>query len=376
MFDSFKCIKLGFTGKLREAPTLRKYFWAFVSALIVTLLVIGYNAFMSKNYYTYLLEKFASVPGEGLAILVTCSLAIVVFFLIQSITATILDYIAGRKHKTEGHEPMFISILFALIGLLLLDVYANLQGVDEVSRITTVEVSANTADAIKADYDKQIETEQARIDRIHKKYTWKGKLYFAPTKYHPKKEYDADVKAIAQANANIERLRTAQTQAVQTALDDYSRDKQRYDRVVAKKSVGHKYLVYFAYGIAFLLSFFTGHYTDRVLAHVEGERMNYDGITQAVVAPIKSHMGFTQAQPAMKKKPENRGVKYPRLTGVLDQLDTDRLSQHDIDFLKKYEAVVQDVLNGRSIGFAAEHSGVSRSTVKNVRRVMRAVRLI
>ena len=52
------------------------------------------------------------------------------------------------------------------------------------------------------------------------------------------------------------------------------------------------------------------------------------------------------------------------------------ISHEDIAFLKKYEQVVRDTLDGANKPEAARNSAVSLSTVKNVRRVMKAVGLM
>ena len=77
MFDNIKTIIAGFTGKLQNEPTLRKWFWVFVTAQLFTLIVLWYNAFMSLNFYRQMLSKFADMQGDFLPYLVTISIALI-----------------------------------------------------------------------------------------------------------------------------------------------------------------------------------------------------------------------------------------------------------------------------------------------------------
>ena len=297
MFDNFKTIIAGFTGKLKSEPTLRKWFWVFVAAQIFTLIVLGYNAFMSLNFYRQMLERFADMQGDFLPYLVTVSIALIAFFLIASITATILDYIASRHYKTKGHEPMFVAAIIGLIALLCLDIYANLQGVDFVAYDTTTEVMQNPLDNIEAEYQVRRENAEqeykptiakhekviAQIRDLKKASLpghnqqckticpykigtgavhWNGSI--TPFGHRLIAEYQSKIESLeAEYNAELAAIRQAEITKRETAKDDYARDKSRFDLSVQTKQTGHRKLVYFAYGIAFLLSFVSNHYSDR-----------------------------------------------------------------------------------------------------------------
>lgn len=297
MFDNLKTIIAGFTGKLKDEPTLRKWFWVFVAAQLFTLIVLWYNSFMSLNFYRQMLERFADMQGDFLPLLVTVSIALIAFFLISSITATVLDYIAGRHYKTKGHEPMFIAAITGLVALLCLDIYANLQGVDFVAYDTTEEVMQNPLDNIEATY-------QVRRQNVEEKYRpriakheetiarirdtgkasepghnrecktvcpyklgtgavhWNGAI--TPFGHRLIAEEQTKIDDLeAEYNAELASIREAETLQREAARDDYSRDKNRFDTSVSEKQSGHRKLVWFAYLIAILLSFISNHYSDR-----------------------------------------------------------------------------------------------------------------
>ncbi len=297
MFDNIKTIIAGFTGRLQNEPTLRKWFWVFVAAQVFTLIVLWYNAFMSLNFYRKMLDRFADMQGDFLPYVVTVSVALIAFFLIASITATVLDYIAKRHYKTKGHEPMFIAAIVGLIALLCLDIYANLQGVDFVAYDTTEEVIQNPLDNIDAEYQVRRENAEqeykpaiakhealiARIRDIGKASTpnhdkhckticpykigtgavhWQGVI----TTYGHRliAEYQQKIdKLETEYNAELAMIREAEITKRETAKDDYARDKGRFDLSVSTKQSGHRKMVYFAYGLAILLSFVSNHYSDR-----------------------------------------------------------------------------------------------------------------
>lgn len=299
MFDNIKTIIAGFSGKLKEAPTLRKWFWVFVAAQLFTLIVLWYNSFMSLNFYQKMLERFADMQGDFLPYLVTISIALIAYFLISSITATVLDYIAGRKYKTEGHEPMFISAIIGLIALLFLDIYANLQGVDFVAVDTTTEVMANPLDNLGAEFEARrknaeeaylprIQKLEGQIDQIkdtrkasepghnkvcksvcpYKKGTgavhWNGVV--TPFGHKLIESFHQKIEGLEQEyNAELAAIRQEQAHKTEAAKDDYTRDKSRFDLAVGDKQSGHRKLVYFAYALAIMLSFVSNHYSDRAL---------------------------------------------------------------------------------------------------------------
>ncbi|MEL6256035.1 MAG: hypothetical protein AAFR87_28780 [Bacteroidota bacterium] len=306
MFDNITTIIDGFSGKLKDAPTLRKWFWVFVAAQLFTLIVLWYNSFMSLNFYQKMLERFADMHGDFLPYLVTMSIALIAYFLISSITATILDYIAERKYKTEGHEPMFIAAIIGLIALLFLDIYANLQGVDFVSYETTTAVMANPLDNLGAEfearrtnaketYEPQIQKLEAQIAAIkdtrkasqpghnrsckstcpYKPGTgavhWNGAITPFGSRFIA--ELQGKIEGIeSEYKAELAAIRTEQAAKTEAAKDDYHRDKSRFDLAVTDKQSGHRKLVYFAYALAILLSFVSNHYSDRAVAAIHPER--------------------------------------------------------------------------------------------------------
>ena len=163
MFDQLNILWAGISGKLKKAPTLRKYYWFFLGGIIMTLILLGYNAYMSRNTYTQLLERWGGIDGRFMGTLVTVVIALFAFFLLSSITGTILDRVANRRHRLKGHGPLFLAASLTLLGILGLDIWANFQGVGIVSHKTTKEIIDNPLSSIDTRY-------QADKERIESSY--------------------------------------------------------------------------------------------------------------------------------------------------------------------------------------------------------------
>lgn len=369
MFDNIITIKEAFTGKLKNEPTLRKWFWVFLSALIFSIVVLGYNSYMSLNFYRKMLERFADMQSSFLPLLVTVVIAVVAYFLISGITGTILDYMAGREYKTKGHEPLFIFSILGLVGLLSLDIYANLQGVDFVAYDTTTEVMANPLDNIEQKFTTEIENtkEEYRVkrERIESKLKllnrtdvhssndcvrecpkhpggashWKGNLTDFGKKMIAQYKTDLDAledqetKALADIRANKTRTYTA-------AEDDYNRDKGRFDMSVETKQTGHRKMVWFAYGLAIVLSFVCNHYSDRSQAAIHPDR------EAELIADFES------------RKERQDAITEATRTRV--QLGTQRIKQ----LATQNQEFIELVLNGQANVYEVSNSGTKSKKKK------------
>lgn len=488
MFDQLKILWAGISGKLKKAPTLRKYYWFFLGGIIMTLILLGYNAFMSKNTYTQLLERWGGVDGESMGTLVTVVIAGFAFFLLSSITGTLLDALAKRKHRLQGHGPLFFAACLTLVGILSLDIWANFQGVGIVSHKTTTPIIDNPLSMIDTKYE-------ADKERIESKYSDKlnnidlsiNLILNNPKASEPghnaicKQTCPYEVgtgashwngtvtkyghKIVAKLRNQKEALEDEKrgelsdlTHAYKTnraeESDNYQRDKTRYDSTVSIKETGHTMLVLLSYLICFFISLGTNHYADRalslinpdleaeeiaeyetrsdrieamkkaviakyeiqgnqteqilkqVLAYLQqvqpgqsskSNQIGYnqqdkpssegDKVQQTGVNPLGFPSGLTEQQKkiyAMIFGPPGQGVNPLERTGgnigvnppVNPGQMGSNVSLDDIEFLRKYEQVVRDTIEGASKPEAAKNSEVSLSTVKNVRRVMKAVNLL
>lgn len=433
MFDQITVVYHAFTGGLKGEATLRRYFWFFLVAIFMALGIVAYNAYMSLNYYGQLLERFTPWSNWLLPIIMTSLIALTVYWGLSSITGTILDQIHGRFERIKKHRPMFIAATIAVSLLMGFDILANLRGVDYVSHSTTTSIMENPLDDITQLHDQRVQELESRYQKsskaVQKKIErlkaplgdrshqcnqtgcekgvyrgekgnphWQGAL--TPFGHHLLSAYEAQLTQLASTKTQeLESLKTDKETQLQAAKDDYQRDKTRYDNTIHHKQSGHSLLVALAYLIAALLTCYINHYTTHALEHITEKQPNQ---APSSISP-QNQIGFSpggmpvpssaeqnrirrlEAQLAALQHSMNAGVNpgdnpQDALSAVLQEAEPTQLptgiNPEDIAFLRKYPQAVRDTLDGLSKPDTARNSGISVSTVKNVRRVMRALRMV
>lgn len=284
MFDFFKVSIFAFTGKLKDHPTLRRAYWAFLFAIVLSVIALGYNAFMSFSFY---LSRLDQLPyARELSWLVTIGIALGVYFCMSFVAGFTLDLWNGKKEKTEGFTPLFLFCCLVLIGSVSWDIFANLEGVDPVSHQSTAYYQANQEGQIRKDYAEKLQGKYDEIASIKHPYSWcpvhgkeamgeycpKNVLHFLPypTTSVSKSRHERNVVLVQRIEDEIAELERLQAKAIDAALDDYERDKSRYDTSVQRKKVTHTTVVKFIYLVVLLISFMTNAYMDAAIAYVEG----------------------------------------------------------------------------------------------------------
>lgn len=290
MFDFFKVSIYAFTGKLKNHPTLRKAYWAFLFVIILSLIALSYNAFMSFSFY---LSRLDQLPfAQELSWLVTIGIALGVYFCMSFVAGFTLDLWNGRKEKTEGFAPLFLFCCLVLLGAVSWDIFANLEGVDPVSQKSTVFYQENQEASVRNQYASKIEEKKLEIAHIKHVYSWcpshgkealgkycpKNVLNFLPypTTSVSKSRHRKNVAQVDRIQNEIAELERLQAKAIDAALDDYQRDKSRYDTSVQRKQITHTTIVKFIYIVVLLIAFMTNAYIDAVIEYVDGENPDPD----------------------------------------------------------------------------------------------------
>jgi len=371
MFDQFTAIIYAFTGKLKSASTLRKYFWVFLAGSSMALIILSYNAFMSLNFYRQLLERFTPWESLLLPVLTTSTIALTVFMLMSAITGTILDYNAGRDGKIKGHEPMFIATISVLIGFLCLNIYANLKGVEYVSELTTEEVvennSANVFESVNTQIAKQ---EQLLTNLLAGEFGGYG--WWQDKSYHLNNSGKQFQRSLV---ADIKQLRDQQKLMVSTAVITHEDDKERFESEITVKRKSHVKLVWFAYPLALLICFIVQHYAQRTLAFVEGEPdPNAQGSATPDATPtasgIKDLNGFCRT--------DNEGGTTLHVEGsATPVVAIPNLTEFEAAFLQKWKEAVGLIVNGYSNKevidlYDGPQGQIRRTTIGKPKTVLRA----
>ena len=306
MFDFFKVSIFAFTGKLKDHPTLRRAYWAFLFVIVLSIIALGYNSFMSFSFY---LSRLDQLPyAAELSWLVTIGIALGVYFCMSFVAGFTLDLWNGRKEKTEGFTPLFIFCCLVLLGSVSWDIFANLEGVDPVSEQSTAFYQDNQEASIRQEYIAQIQAKHQEIAEIKHAYSWcplhgketlgsycpKNVLNFLPSPITSvsKNRHQRNVSQVERIQDEIAELEKLQAKAIEAALDDYQRDKNRYDTSVQRKKITHTTIVKFIYVVVLLIAFMTNAYIDAAIEYVEGNQTKepQTGYKQAIThAPVSSN---------------------------------------------------------------------------------------
>lgn len=245
MFDIFKSIFGAFVGRVKHDPEARKLVWIIILLSFLTLGISIFTAYVSYQRY---LDFIHNLPNaETAAWVLTGGIAAAMLV----ITGTLALFTVELWIKKESRISYQAAIIFSAIGLFIgaTDFHMNITGAEDVAEIMAGTVSTVNDQEIFDRYDKQIANHQSRIDAVMKRYTWKGKVWFAPSKYHP--EYKEDKKIVDNANNQIAILEEAKTKAL-------NRDTERFQTETTKreerKTSSHTTLAW-AVRLAYILQF-------------------------------------------------------------------------------------------------------------------------
>lgn len=391
MNDSFKIIAAAFAGKFKNHPELRKGFWSFAAALVFALVCLGYNATLSHSYYLNILDQ--APMANTVAWVITTLAAFTIWFILNYVAfRTVFIWTHNEDLERNESLQLMLSVLL-VVGLIMWDINVNLQGAKPVAQVTTVSIKANNSATIKASYDGDIKSLEAKIDKIKARYRYPdGSIHFEP---HPVtsvsfKAWQSDNKRVNEIEPQIQDLRSTQTAAVKSELKDHSRDTNRYDSQVSSKTTNHTFIIKCIYVLVIVLSLYCANYSNTAF-DVIGENPNY----AAVKGKKAPKIGFGNSTPAPSTAQKNRISrlqaeieKLKKGKQALDQPQTPNnigdntestnplLTEKNIVFLQKHADVVACIYAKMSYGEIKKETGKSKSTAQNVKRVMQSVNLI
>ena len=250
MFDLIRSIFAAFAGKLRAFPEARKLVWPMIIALFFSGCCIGFVAYVSYSRY---LDMAGFLPGAPtIALCFTVGIALFMFFTFAVITTFTVEVWIKRSSRFSWQGIMIFAIAALVVGLV--DFQMNMDGVSEVARKSVGSVQEVNEEAIIERYTSSVQPLQAKIAKIMSKYTWKGKTYFKPSKYHPEKEWRQDTLLVHSAQRQITKFENLKIAALQTAREKYNRkvgEKDNQESLTENRLTKAVYGVYF---VQFLLA--------------------------------------------------------------------------------------------------------------------------
>lgn len=218
MFDTWKSIFAGFSGKLKDYSEARKLVWLLIITGFFSLCCVFFAAYVSFSRYR---DLAGILPGADIvAICFTVGIAGFIFFAssyIALFTAEIWIY--GETNLSGAR-----AITFFCVGLVVAigDYHMNIDGAYDVAQKAVGQLEQVNEEQIRSRYASEIKTEETRLsDLLGGKlggYGWKNTKTGV---YHLNNSGKKFQRSISQ---NIERLRVQEAKAIDDERQRINRD--------------------------------------------------------------------------------------------------------------------------------------------------------
>ena len=396
MFDLIHSIAAGFGGRLKDSPEARKLIWLLIVALFFSCCVF----FIAYVSYTRYRAISGFLPGaDVVAFSFTTGIALFMYYVSSHVSAFAVESWLYGKSRLAWQGVIIFAVAGILVGVI--DYRMNLDGAEDVAEQSAGVVAQVDETAIIERYQKEIETLESRKESVLEKYWWKGKLWFEPypVTRHPRGVWAQDTAKVNRLDRQIAVQEDLKAQALADARSAFQLKRKRRD---GRRETTHKRLkvaVQGVYFLQFLLTLVTAFILlkmDEALsggASVAGSS-GVIGFGGTVAVPSSrerneiralkeelEQMKFEQQLPPINS-PINTGINTPEAIRRLifdeeqPKAKSDGIDPNEVAFLRKYKQVVRAVLDGKGYTEIVRLCEVSKSTIQNVKRSMRAVGLL
>lgn len=316
IIDLFKAIFKSIFGNAQQRKTAGAV--AFLTLLAITF--GAFTAWVSQPRYKDILFGLTDGYAWGISIAIACGMSF-------GITKLAYDLYRNINHgvKLPGtFVPLFVLIL--LVGIF--DCTKNFEGSEDRARFSNeIDKYANGAAKPYADDIAKLEKEKAEILKV---YTWKGKVYFAETKY-TKGRYAQDRARMDQIENSItdfERKQTAEINEYNSLRDE----RNSYGKRKSKKAhAGLWWMSLSVYFLQIIIGYFLVGAMDELDGQIDGELSFGIKAESGIISAIKEKLAPTPA--TAKKEPSEIGFKTLKpeiltpakddiLKAILDKLDS------------------------------------------------------
>ncbi len=318
MWNKLSVIWHGMSGHFRGYHAVESRYWLFVIGSIVSLTILWVNSAVSFNFYRFnVLSKAVGLGGQisflG-AVLLTFILAFAAWVLLSFLAYMLSAKLNKRRSALVGISKS--DIFFSLLGVVFLaglDVYANLNGVEEIVVNSTVQHMEDPTISIDTTFESQRSSLLSRLDErrntirkeIEQINRWTGKAHSCtktgcPTKRQGQGTIGAHWKGTltafgtqqlntlkekletidAQEMAETERIEERKSSVEASLLNAYTQDVQRYHTELGEKNRTLKGFVLIAYPFSFVIEFLLAGITFLALEYLyETGRLERPAIT-------------------------------------------------------------------------------------------------
>ncbi|MEO1419172.1 MAG: hypothetical protein AAFW00_28220 [Bacteroidota bacterium] len=338
MLNQVQTLFLTLKYQFRTDGILKQYFWVFLASLGMAWLLLSYNAYMSLHFYSTLFEEFFGIHSPFLVRFIAIFLALTIYFFISAWIGSLLRFF--MKEKNNGELFLFTALTVALLALITLDVYANLQGVEKVSHLTTTTTPESQSEATFIRLQKEISTKDSLLTQLItcqiQGYCCRGRLT------------NAGIAFQQTLSADLAILRSQQTIFTQEARKSYQELQTDSQKAVARKVITHTGIIWAAYPMTLVLCLIIQLYKYRVLADTTSQQSQ----SSPSVTPVAIPCSFAS-------------------------YDTDTTPDPDTAYLTKWREAVELILNGKTNKEVIElYNGpegqIRGTTIQKLKTVLRA----
>lgn len=307
MFDVWKSIFAGFTGKLKSHPEARRLVWLLIITGFFSLCCVFFAAYVSFSRYR---DLAGILPGADLvAICFTIGIAGFIFFASAYIATFTAEIWIHGKTEMSGAR----AITFFVVGVIVAigDYHMNVDGAYDVAQKAAGQIEVINEDAIRGMYADEIRTEEQKLqDLLAGNLGGYGWLDTKTGIYHLNNSGKRFQRSISQ---NIDRLRSQESQSIS---DERDRIAQANSERNTRKDQTHGRLLVVVRSV-YIIQFFLC----LVMALIGVAMAEAQGDAPLSKKEKKGSMGFQQGnnsnrteeelQPAVAKKDPKKSPENP-----------------------------------------------------------------
>lgn len=323
MWDTFKAIAAGFTGKLDHLPEARKLVWLLTLTFLAGWAATAFAAWISfKSYYSII---GAWMPGaDVIAWFITITIACTMYYGLAYLSGYLVEIWKKVPRPVRDYSVLGARLMFVFVVCFgFLDFHMNLEGGKEIINQSAGGVVSADLPTLSAPTQQAIASDQKRLDDLLSgklgSYVWydkKGKKYYLN---------DSGKLLAKQLNQSIARQQEYMATVSTVAIEKAKAEEAQRQQYLTRNHQIVSFLVYFIYGIMGLLTLVQAYCTEtiQIAARTSGtegfQNLHAPVAETAIPRTTPDTVGFALAGQRTPKKGgtvsvQDESVKRPSLT--------------------------------------------------------------
>ena len=356
IIDLAKCFWFSIVGNGRQ----RKIAGAAAFLILLSISFTAFTAWISQPRYQDILQGVSLEKSWGISIAIALGMAFM-------ISKTAYDLYRFIWFKIELPASFKINVVL-ILALGTFDVIKNFEGSTDRAFIEMV-VNEHKQTGAELPFAKEIQTLRNEKQAIYKRYTWKGKLHFAQTKYHP--EFPQDRLRMDQIENKLSSLEVNQTQTINDRDSQVISINARNAEKQGSSETGLRWLSGGVYILQFLIGFCWVALLDELDGQIDGnisptlsdepmkekkvkvkkkkkktELFSDDSLEPKEAKPDREKVGFSPSYKTVKPK-----ELKPKTLGVHIKEETYKTASENVDIITdgkgqvKLDEKLDEILN-------------------------------